>query len=140
MKNPPSALSPDGDSRGAPDQARIAPRDPSGHERSDASLRVVGWTAGSLALGVAAALAVGLALFRGHASVRPAAPAAPVDRFQHGPEERTSVEEDRAQLQKQTIAHLSAYGWVDRSAGVVRIPIERAMTLEAEREAGKEKP
>ena len=28
---------------------------------------------------------------------------------------------------------LSSYGWVDREAGVVRIPIDRAMDLVAER-------
>ncbi|MGH9672676.1 MAG: hypothetical protein ACRD44_05795 [Bryobacteraceae bacterium] len=32
---------------------------------------------------------------------------------------------------------LSTYGWVDRKAGVVRIPIERAMELLAERESRK---
>jgi len=32
---------------------------------------------------------------------------------------------------------LSTYGWVDPKAGVVRIPIDRAMDLLAEREAGR---
>ncbi len=30
-------------------------------------------------------------------------------------------------------ATLAGYGWVDRKAGVVRVPIERAMDLVAER-------
>jgi hypothetical protein len=91
-------------------------------------------------LGVAAALVVALALFWGRGSLQPPARTAPAGRFQNGPEARTSVEQDRLQLQKETIARLSTYGWIDRPAGVVRIPIERAMALEAERQAGRKKP
>jgi hypothetical protein len=36
-------------------------------------------------------------------------------------------------LQRQNEEILSTYGWVDRPAGVVRIPIERAMDLALER-------
>ena len=43
--------------------------------------------------------------------------------------ERTEINNFRLQ-EEQT---LNSYGWVDQSAGVVRIPIERAMQLVAER-------
>ncbi len=39
----------------------------------------------------------------------------------------------RARLRAQEDARLATYGWVDRAAGVVRIPIDRAMELLVER-------
>jgi hypothetical protein len=38
-----------------------------------------------------------------------------------------------AEMRAQEDALLHSYGWVDRSAGVVRIPIERAMQLTLDR-------
>jgi len=40
---------------------------------------------------------------------------------------------DLAELHASEDALLESYGWVDRSVGVVRIPIERALELTAER-------
>jgi hypothetical protein len=37
------------------------------------------------------------------------------------------------QLHAQEDAVLSTYGWIDRKAGVVRVPIDRAMELQLER-------
>jgi hypothetical protein len=42
-----------------------------------------------------------------------------------------------ARLRAEENARLETYGWVDKSAGVVRIPIERAMELMVEREKKK---
>lgn len=42
---------------------------------------------------------------------------------------------DLAQKRKADDAVLNSYGWIDRSSGTVRIPIDRAMELLAEREA-----
>jgi hypothetical protein len=39
----------------------------------------------------------------------------------------------RETLRREEEARLTSYGWVDRNQGVVRIPIERAMELIAER-------
>ena len=44
-------------------------------------------------------------------------------------DERNELTEFRRQEEKQ----LNSYGWVDQKAGVVRVPIERAMQLMAER-------
>jgi hypothetical protein len=51
------------------------------------------------------------------------------------PEPRLQVapEVDLAALRARDDAALNTYGWVDRKAGVVRIPIERAMDLVAQR-------
>lgn len=40
---------------------------------------------------------------------------------------------DLKEFRKQQNLHLSTYGWVDKNAGVVRIPIERAIELTSER-------
>lgn len=46
---------------------------------------------------------------------------------------RATLQELRAQETKQT----TSYGWVDQKAGVVRLPIERAMELTAARYGAK---
>jgi hypothetical protein len=45
------------------------------------------------------------------------------------PRLQTNPREDLRQFRKQEDAILNSYGWVDRPAGVVRIPIEDAMKL-----------
>lgn len=92
-----------------------------------------------VAVAVGASALIGLFAAREQAAsarVHPLAPAVgtevpPAPRLQSAPRkdlERLRAEED---------AVLSSYGWVDPSAGVARIPIERAMTLWAERAARK---
>ncbi|HVW22556.1 MAG TPA: hypothetical protein VHC86_15180 [Opitutaceae bacterium] len=51
--------------------------------------------------------------------------------FTAGPAYRTSVERDWTAVRAAARARLTGYGWVDRRAGVVRIPIDRAMQLMA---------
>jgi hypothetical protein len=51
--------------------------------------------------------------------------------FQHGVEEKTSVQESWLDYDRGVRAHLGGYGWVDRRSGIVRIPIDRAMDLVA---------
>ena len=49
------------------------------------------------------------------------------------PRLQTHPREDLRDLRTQEDETLSSYGWVDRNAGVVRIPIEAAMKLTLER-------
>ncbi len=49
------------------------------------------------------------------------------------PRLQVSPEEDLAKCRTREDAELNTYGWVNRTAGVVRIPIERAMDLLAQR-------
>jgi len=62
-------------------------------------------------------------------------PLAQVGRPVLPPEPRLQVQprEDLKALRRQEDAILSSYGWVDRNAGVVRIPVDRAMQLTIER-------
>jgi len=50
-----------------------------------------------------------------------------------GPRLQVAPEVDLAAFRAQEDAELNNYGWVDRKAGVIRIPIEHAMDLIAER-------
>jgi hypothetical protein len=98
-----------------------------GHEDSDASPGVVGLIACSIAALVAAGLLMGwgfVAAGRGAAS-RPRVSSP----FQDGPQARTGVAQAWADCERDTRLHLAGYGWIDRSAGVVRIPIDRAIDL-----------
>ena len=101
------------------------------HETADVDGRRIWQTAAILVATIVAAgfLASGvLSLFR-HTIGRPLSPidapptAMPVPRLQSAP----SI--DLATLRAQKRALLNEYRWVDRDKGIVRIPIERAMSL-----------
>jgi hypothetical protein len=57
-------------------------------------------------------------------------PAAP--RLRPNPIDQTTAVEELEELRAREDAILNNYGWVDREAGIVRIPIERAMELVVE--------
>jgi hypothetical protein len=109
------------------------------HEESDVNIYgVLGFGAGLL---VAAAI-VCLLIFvlfryfetREAARVPPAYPLA-ISREQVPPEPRlqTNPREDLAELRAKEDERLTSYGWVDKNAGVVRIPIDEAMKLTLQR-------
>jgi len=50
-----------------------------------------------------------------------------------GPRLQRNPVQDMQQMQTEQDAILNSYGWVDKNAGVVRIPIERAIELTLER-------
>jgi hypothetical protein len=96
------------------------------HERTDAAPRLAGLIAAAVALGIALSLLVAWGIFA--AGSRPGTPRlGEQGLFPHGPEERTSIEEEWPKISAEVQAHLAGYGWVDRPAGIVRIPIEQAM-------------
>ncbi len=107
-----------------------------GHEERDVALRPV--TAG--VIGLVVLLVVAMVLMRllfGYLAVREARHSPPPNPLaqsfgrQLPPEPRlqTDPRKDLQQLHAEEDAVLGSYGWVDRRAGVVRIPIERAMEL-----------
>ena len=108
------------------------------HERTDVSVRGVLLAAALLAAaGIVVQLVVGAQFAALRARENPPAPvaAAPPE----GPPEprlQTTPAEDLAQLRAREDTILDGYGWEDRAAGMVHIPIARAMELVA-REAAK---
>jgi hypothetical protein len=66
--------------------------------------------------------------------VRESRPAPPAPRLQ------TDAPADLNELRAEKERELESYGWIDRQNGVVRIPVERAMTLLVERGLPKTQP
>jgi hypothetical protein len=112
-----------------------------GYERSDASARAIVLT-GVLLAGVVALVVLGVSALVANVTSRPAtvsssaelsdrltpAPAVPTPALQAEP--GVDMATYRAAVDKE----LSEYRWVDRQAGVVGIPIDRAMDLVVQRE------
>lgn len=110
-----------------------------GFEERDVNLAAVLW----MTVGVVVLLAVVFAgmyatlrLFEREAA-RPASPRAEVRVWPKEPPPEPHLQtrpwEDLARLRAEEDARLHRYVWVDRKAGIVRIPIERAIALLAER-------
>jgi hypothetical protein len=107
------------------DSARLPLPD---YEPTDGPARLVLLTAAGLAVGLGLTLAASAWVYRSGAGSRPAVSArGPEFFFEHGPGERTGIERDWEKQDRLVRERLQSYGWVDREAGVVRIPIERAM-------------
>jgi hypothetical protein len=59
--------------------------------------------------------------------------AAQENRVPPGPRLQTNPREDMRELRAREEEILTSYGWVDKNAGIARIPIEEAMKLVLER-------
>ena len=110
------------------------------HEESDVNIRAIfGFGAALLVVAVVVHLVI-YVLFgffderegRGAPAEYPLA-AAQENRVPPEPRLQTTPREDLSELRANEDAILSSYGWVDRNAGVVRIPIDAAMKLTLER-------
>jgi len=110
------------------------------HETSDVDIRgVLAFGVGLIVLGVFISLAVGV-LFKYFDSreARQAVPQYPLaatqgNRVPPEPRLQTNPRQDLADLRAREAETLSTYGWVDRNAGVVRIPIDEAIRKTLER-------
>jgi len=111
-----------------------------GHETSDVSIGAIVKFGIGLAL---VALFVSVAMWglfrfldaRGGKRDRPLPPlvAAALRRTPPGPRLEPDSLSPRRRMQAEENAALTTYGWVDRDAGIVRMPIERAMDRLVER-------
>lgn len=108
-----------------------------GHETRDVNIRVVALFALSMAVVLAGSLALMAWVFAilhetpaGHdpqgAPLAATPPRLPEPRLQ------TSPTRDLQEMRRAENARLQSYGWVDRAAGMVRLPIDRAMALVVE--------
>jgi hypothetical protein len=108
-----------------------------GHETRDINLRAVTWTAVGLVVSAIAIYVAMGGLFNLFKSRHPSASdpsriTAP-GTLPSQPRLQTNPAYDLQQLRELENAKLSSYGWVDKSAGIVRIPIDRAIALMAQR-------
>jgi len=108
-----------------------------GHEISDAPLRPVILTGVVLAVIAAVVLIGSIGIFDYLERTRPLGQENPMSAVKVPVPEMPLLQEhpsiDLEQMRAQEDQILSSYGWVDRNAGVVRIPIERAMELQLQR-------
>jgi hypothetical protein len=116
------------------------------HEESDVAVRPIA-TYGALlfllVLVVGVAMA-GLLHYYERREARRSPPASPLAesygrKVPPEPRLQTDPRVDLERLHQQEHAILDGYGWIDRPAGVVRIPIDRAISLFAERSAERRK-
>jgi len=120
------------------DQDLTARSAESGHEVSDINPKRVAMVGLALATVIALALLVTYGLFHyfysGETRTRPLPSPLSYSR-EPTPEPRLSVEpgEELKTLRSEEDAMLKSYGWIDRDKGVVRIPIDRAIEILAER-------
>jgi hypothetical protein len=107
-----------------------APRPAAGNEKTDASPGVMALLAFCLVAMIGLGLGVAGLVYRHHdRSEAVESTLAANGRFQNGADERTGIALAWQEQDRLVHEHLDGYGWVDRSAGVVRIPIDRAMDL-----------
>ena len=105
------------------------------YERHDGSPLWIIAVGSGLVLLLVAGVVTGGWIFIAHASARVTSPpATSKNSFEHGPFERTGIERDREIQDAAVTNHLETYAWADRKAGVVHIPIRRAMELIANEE------
>jgi hypothetical protein len=110
------------------------------HEESDVNIRAIltfGATLTIVAVVVYLLIYVLFGYFNSRESVQTGAtyPLAAEQGRREPPEPRlqTDPRQDLADLRAREDDALASYGWVDRNAGVVRIPIDQAMKLTLER-------
>jgi hypothetical protein len=101
----------------------------SDYERSDVSASLLVWLSGGLALFL---LLVPFLLASIYSDTIRQAHVAPVP-MPPAPRLQVDPSADLAAFRAGEAAELSSYGWEDRAAAVVRIPVDRAMALTAER-------
>jgi len=111
---------------------------PTGHESRDADIRPIILTAIGLALSVVVVGLIVYGVFQ-YLAAHPATSvqSSPMTVLDSQIPPAPRIEEHPAiqiqQLRSQEDRALTTYGWVNKKAGVVRIPIDRAMELQLER-------
>jgi hypothetical protein len=107
------------------------------YETKDISLRLVVIFLAGLAILIAISLLVlwGMYTFLANRQASRMVPLPPLAESQQPPEPRLqpAPSQELKHLRAEEEAVLNSYGWINKEAGVVRIPIERAMELTLER-------
>jgi hypothetical protein len=105
-----------------------------GHERRDFSLRYLVWFGIGLLALVLVANAVSCWMFsrfedRQQQLDRPLSPLAEPSPLPPGPRLQVAPEAELRAMRMGEHEMLNSYGWVDQQAGIVRVPIDRAMDM-----------
>jgi hypothetical protein len=97
---------------------------PPRNETTDASPGLIAAIGGALAALIAASLLISLGISRHRGAIE-----GRESLFQHGPADRTSIDAAWASAPEGTANAPVSYAWLDRSKGIVRMPISRAIDL-----------
>jgi hypothetical protein len=128
------------DPHGAPEAERFNPDNPAErHEHRDVNIKAVSQFAIGLALLCIAAFAIVVGVFRYLEHVTSGVPTGrqnvAIDARQRPPspqlEETPALDLARERAAEEELLH--TYGWIDKQAGIVRLPIDRAIDLMAQR-------
>jgi hypothetical protein len=109
------------------------------HEESDVNVRAIfGFGAGLLAAAIAIHVLIWLLFLvlssRARTAESPVYPmAAPGDRLPPEPRLQVSPRQELIDFRAREALILGTYGWIDRNAGIVRIPIDEAVRITLER-------
>jgi hypothetical protein len=108
-----------------------------GHETRDIDIRFIGLFSLSMVVLLVGSLALMgwlFGVFAGKPLGRSrSAPIAETRPYPSAPRLQASPTRDIQEMQRSENARLQSYGWVDRTAGIARIPIDQAMELLATR-------
>ncbi len=109
-----------------------------GHEERDTNIRAILWFTASLVGTIMVVLLLVRWAFYAFPEPRVesalSGTAAPVvNELPPEPRLQVHAQEDLKEMRRQEDAVLNSYGWIDRRNGIVRIPIDRAMELLAQR-------
>ena len=109
------------------------------YERTDIESATIAWLAAGLALFV---IAIPLVMpFAFPQSMQHRTPSAPPPLRNDAPRLEVTPKEDLQRFDRSEAELTNSYGWTDRSRGTVRIPVDRAIELLAQRGlAGWPKP
>lgn len=104
------------------------------YEASDVGPVPVLWHALALLVSLTLVLVGTLVVYKHFSAVRPeVVHVAKSDPNSAGSPQSSSEVNELARVHQRDAALLSTYGWVDRQAGIVRIPIDRAMEILSQR-------
>lgn len=118
---------------------------PTGYEPSDLKPGVIALFAVGLVIAIALALVI-TTLFVNYRALQHARREAPVSRLAGereaapGPRLQVDAQNKLRQMRAAEDTTLNSYGWVDQDAGIVKIPIDRAMEILAKKGLPTPKP
>jgi hypothetical protein len=103
-------------------------------EKEDAHPPLAAALAGTMAVIVAIGLGIGFLIVKPSSDRATSLPGSD-GVFQHGPSERTDIDDAWQSVQPPAKVNADGYAWIDRRAGIVQVPIGRAIDLVCEEQA-----